>query len=138
MKKFLNLLPKGNGFAVLPGELFDDGKALLISRIDEWAFFHQEGENSTLVYNEMLEVEVAIIETKSNVTESQMHELGEEIHAWYKQEGKQALREGVVSTFIETLGEENVNRALKGILSEIMNEALDGFIKDVLSDERVN
>lgn len=134
MKKFLNLLPNEDGFAVIPGELFEDGKALLICQIEEWAFFQQEGESEMLVYNKVLEVEVAVIEMKSDIATGNFNELAEEIKLWYHHVGKEALRKGIAEVFIETLGEDVVKKALY----DSMSGGLENFFDEVLSDTRIN
>lgn len=133
MKKFLNLLPNEDGFAVIPGELLEDGKALLICQIEEWAFFQQEGESEMLVYNKVLEVEVAVIETKSDIATGNFNELAEEIKLWYHHVGKEALHKGVMEVLIETLSDDIVKKAY-----DIMSGGVENFFDEVLSDTRIN
>lgn len=104
---------------------------LLLCRLDDFIFAHEEGSKSVMVYNHVIDKEIGIL--GGIFPEGALHEVAEAIGEWFYTVGRKEVIQATIELISDDMGldtdklMEAVNKAVKdldNIISDVLKERL--------------
>lgn len=103
---------------------------LLLCRLDDFIFAHEEGSKNVWVYNHVVDKEIGIL--GGNFPDGALHETAEAIGEWFVNGGSTEVIQATIEIISDEMGLDTDK--LMNAVNEAIND-LDNIIRDVLSEK---